>query len=300
MAFRNVVVNKTSALSLEQNNMKLIQDDVMLTIPIDDISTLTIDARSQISSSLLSALAENNVAVYICNDKHLPNTISLPFQSHNKQLKRIEEQLSMSKPLQKQLWQKVIISKISNQARVLRLLGKESECQKLCNMVKQVNSGDTLNIEAFAANVYFKALFGTNFSRDQDNNVNAFLNYGYAILRGLVARSLVMYGFLPSIGIWHHNQYNNFNLADDMMEPFRPMVDLFIMQNQETFFELDPKTKKLLWNIPAFDIIISDKKQTVNNAVEIMIQSLVSSIQNSDSMYISLPEIIKIQVHQYE
>ena len=300
MAFRNVVVSKTSALSLEQNNMKLVQEDMSLTIPICDISTLMIDARSQISSSLLVALAENDVAVYICNDKHLPTTISLPFQSHNKQFKRIEEQLSISKPLQKQLWQKIIVAKISNQAEVLGLIGYEVESKKLRNFAGQVNSGDTLNIEAIAANSYFRTLFGDKFSRDQENNINSFLNYGYSILRGLVARNLVIYGFLPSIGIWHHNQYNNFNLADDVIEPFRPIIDLFVVKNLEIFTVLDPKSKKLLWNIPALDTLISKKKQTLNNAIEILVQSLVSSIQNDSSEYLSLPQAIEIQIHQYE
>ena len=202
------------------------------TIPIEDIGVVVLDnKRITITSGVMEALLENNCAVITCNQKSMPVGLLLPLCGNATQNERFRSQIDASLPLRKQLWQQTIKQKILNQEYVLRdNTDKETNCMRVWS--NDVRSGDPDNLEARAAAYYWKNLFNDcpNFVRDRDGSPpNNLLNYGYAILRAIIARSLVGSGLLPTLGIHHHNRYNAYCLADDIMEPYRPYVDQLVL-----------------------------------------------------------------------
>lgn len=235
------------------------------TIPIEDIGIIILDNQQiTISHGLLASLLNNNSAVVTCDNKHLPTGLFLPLESHQEQSERFQTQVEASEPLKKQLWQQTISSKILNQAKVLAKRKKENDNMK--RWAKKVRSGDPDNFEGRAAAYYWKTLFPKEmeFIRDRYGQPpNQLLNYGYAILRATVARGLVASGLLPTLGIHHHNKYNAYCLADDIMEPYRPFVDDYVatfVEDGEDFTELTPSIKKQLLTIPAIDVYIEGER----------------------------------------
>jgi len=197
---------------------------------IEDIGLVILDHQQiTITQPVLAKLLANNCAVITCNDTHHPTGMLLNLDGHTLQSQRFQAQVEATIPLKKQLWQQTVTAKITNQANLLQL--RKTENKFLTNLSKNVLSGDSSNCEAQAANYYWKNLFPEflNFKRFREGDPpNNLLNYGYAILRALVARSLVGSGLLPTLGIFHRNQYNAYCLADDMMEPYRPYVDRIV------------------------------------------------------------------------
>jgi len=236
------------------------------TIPIEDIGILIIDhPQISVSHGLTNALISENAAILWCDDKHLPNGLVLPMTANHTYTEKLRFQLDASQPLKKQLWKQTVQAKINNQSRLLEKL--RIDVAPLQRLIKKVSSGDPENIEAQAAIFYWDKLFGSDsyFTRSRYGEPpNHLLNYGYAILRGIVARSLVGSGMLPAIGIFHRNKYNAFCLADDIMEPFRPYVDLlvydlYVRYGDELPEELTTELKQELLRIPVLDIIIEGK-----------------------------------------
>lgn len=234
------------------------------TIPIEDTGIIVLDHKQiTITHGLLSALIENNTAVITCTDNHMPNGMFLSLDSNTIQSEKFKDQISASEPLKKQLWQQTISAKILNQAKVLAKRKKPSDNMK--RWVKKVRSGDPDNLEGRAAAYYWKNLFPEEleFERDRYGQPpNNLLNYGYAILRAVIARSLSATGLIATLGIHHKNKYNAYCLADDIMEPYRPFVDDIVatfVEDGEDFEELTPSIKKQLLTIPAIDIKIDSK-----------------------------------------
>lgn len=230
-------------------------------IPIEDIGVLVLDSNQiVISHALISALMDNNSAVISCNDKHLPYGLMLPMFSHHAFTQKMHNQINSSLPLRKNLWKQTVIAKISNQAALLRKNGKNDN--KMQYYIRQVKSGDPENIEGRAAAYYWDNLFNHYFSfyrSIEGGYPNSFLNYGYAVLLAVIARSIVASGMIPSFGIHHRNKYNPWCLASDIMEPYRPFVDKVILNIMEEFpdkEELTPEIKRHILQIPAMDIVI--------------------------------------------
>lgn len=235
------------------------------TIPIEDIGIVLLDnPQITLTHGLLTALLENNAAFVTTDKKHLPSGLFLPLESNVLQSERFGNQINASVPLKKQLWQQTITAKIRNQAAVLKLSGKP--ISKMLYWAKKVRSGDPDNYEGRTAAYYWKNLFPfeDEFIRDREGDApNQLLNYGYAILRAIVARGLVASGLLPTFGIHHHNKYNAYCLADDIMEPYRPYVDFLvfrIIRNGEYFYEITPSIKQQLLQIPTLDVFIENKR----------------------------------------
>lgn len=235
------------------------------TVPIEDIGMILLDNRQiTLTQAVMAALMENNCAVVTCGEDHLPLGLMLPLYCNTVQNERFRRQIDASVPLNKQLWQQTIQAKIHNQASVL--LYTTGEIHK--NMTiweRQVKSGDTDNMEGRAAAYYWKTVFPANphFVRGQfDDTANRLLNYGYAVLRAVIARALVGSGLLPTLGIHHHNRYDPFCLADDLMEPYRPYVDRLVWDlltvDPET--ELNRATKMKLLSIPTLEVVINGKR----------------------------------------
>lgn len=234
------------------------------TVPIEDVGMIVLENQQiTITNGLLAKLTDLKVAVVTCNAQHLPDGILLPMHGHTEQTERIRYQLEASLPLKKNLWQQTVEAKIRNQAGLLGEKGIPN--QKLKHLAKNVSSGDTGNNEAQAAAYYWQHLFGLeDFNREQAGiPPNNLLNYGYAILRAVIARALVSSGMLPNVGIWHRNKYNAYCLADDIMEPYRPYVDLVvahIVETEDDYTQLTTGLKKELLSIPALDVKIDGQK----------------------------------------
>jgi CRISPR-associated protein Cas1 len=235
--------------------------DAVANIPIEDIGVVVIDHQQiTITQGLMAALLENNTAVIICNDTHHPTGLFMPLDVHNIQQERFKYQTEASVPLKKQLWQQTVVAKIRNQAKLLSRTGKEAD--RLATLLYRVRSGDPENIEGQASYYYWGRLFPESmcFTRKRDGDPpNNLLNYGYAILRAVTARSLIGSGLLPTLGIHHSNKYNAYCLADDIMEPYRPFVDevvLKIVSENEQISELTQEIKKILLGICAMDVSI--------------------------------------------
>ena len=248
--------------------------EAITTVPIEDIGVVVLDNKQiTITQGLVAALLQNTTALITCDDRRMPTGLFLPMQGNTVQNERFRSQLEASQPLRKQLWQQTVKAKIENQAAVLRLYTVKSVA-RMYTMADNVKSGDSDNFEAQAAVYYWKNVFTDipTFIRDQNGDPpNNLLNYGYAILRAVVARALVSSGLLPVYGIHHHNRYNPYCLADDIMEPYRPYVDmqvLHIMQQYEEIPENLPKEmKRDLLSIPVIDTMIGGKKRPLMIAV---------------------------------
>lgn len=235
------------------------------TVPIEDIGVLVLDNyQLTITQALLSALLENNAAVLCTDSKHMPAAMFLNMQGHTELSEHYKWQLEASVPLKKNLWQQTVRAKLQNQAKLLEIYNQKFE--DILIMANDVKSGDTGNNEAQAAAAYWKRLFDPElgFKRGRyEDAPNNLLNYGYATLRAVVARSLAASGLLCAFGIFHRNKYNPFCLADDIMEPYRPFVDQLvctIIDSDIDYSELTPSIKKELLQIPALDIIIDGEK----------------------------------------
>lgn len=266
------------------------------TIPIEDIGVVVLDNRRiTITSGVMEALLENNCAVITCNQKSMPVGLLLPLCGNTTQNERFRSQLEASLPLRKQLWQQTIKQKILNQERTLRInTDKETNCMRVWS--NDVRSGDPDNLEARAAAYYWKNLFTEypNFVRDREGiPPNNLLNYGYAILRAIIARALVGSGLLPTLGIHHHNRYNAYCLADDIMEPYRPYVDQLVLDIIHNYTEISDITREIkmqLLSIPILDVVINGKRSPLMIAVQQTTASLAKCFAG-ESKRISYPEM---------
>lgn len=266
-----------------------------VTQPVEDIGVVILDhPQISITSGALEALLENNCAVITCDKKRMPVGLLLPLYGNTTQNERFRRQIEASLPLRKQLWQQTIQVKIGNQASALASC-TQAETQCMRAWVKEVRSGDPDNLEARAAAYYWKNFFADidGFTRDPDGiPPNNLLNYGYAILRAVIARALVASGLLPTLGIHHHNRYNAYCLADDIMEPYRPFVDRLVFnicKDKGHDIELDRSTKVQLLSIPTLEVKIGGKRSPLMIAAAQTTASLYKCF-SGESRRISYPE----------
>jgi CRISP-associated protein Cas1 len=278
MIKRTIYIGKPSYLKLKQKQL-VVQDpetrEIKGTVPIEDIALLLLDHyQITISNQLLIQLQGNTVAVISCDEHHLPFGMMLPMYGHTQYSERIKHQLAVSEPLKKQLWKQTVIKKIENQKALLDLNKKVS--QPLVEYILNVKSGDTTNREGMAAQFYWKHLF-ENFSRQRFGDApNNLLNFGYAVLRSIVARALVSSGLLPVLGIFHRNKYNPYCLADDIMEPYRPFVDKLVYNYavNRNNYELTKEAKAHILTIATQDVFIDSVVRPLFIAVTTTTSSL--------------------------
>ncbi|MBR4621814.1 MAG: type II CRISPR-associated endonuclease Cas1 [Salinivirgaceae bacterium] len=249
------------------------KESTVRTVPIEDIGVVVLDNRQiTITQGAIEAMLENNCAIITCDGSHLPVGLILPLCGNTTQSERFREQIDASLPLKKQLWQQTVQCKIHNQAAVLKQV-RGAVVKNMLAWENDVRSGDADNLEGRAAAYYWKNMFSdvADFTRDRDGVApNNLLNYGYAILRAVVARSLVASGLLPTLGIHHHNKYNAYCLADDIMEPYRPYIDLLVTSITAKFGypeELTTELKRELLIIPVLDVVIGGQRSPLMTAV---------------------------------
>ncbi len=299
MEFKSVYIANPARLTVRREQLVIAQDSEV-TIPMEDITSLMVESRQvSITSATLQKLAEYEVTVYFCDEQHLPSALLLPLNSHCRQLKVLQAQIALTKPRQKQLWQQIVAAKISNQAKCLELLQNHNYLY-LRTLAKQVRPGDPANLEAMAAAFYFPNLFGVNFTRELPCLTNSALNYGYSIVRGAVARNLVTRGLEPCLGIFHHNQLNQFNLADDLMEPLRPLVDLFVASELKSEDEeLTPTIKKQLFNLTNYMLKQGAKRYRLISTIGKISDNFKRALTDKSEI-LELPELIPLESYKYE
>lgn len=285
MLKRTIIFQKAYSLSIKNKQLfcQNLENSEGKIVPIDDIGFLVIEnCQTKISIPTLSLLSKNNVAVIFCNEKHLPESMLVSFSGHHLQQQIVNEQLNGKEPLKKQLWKKIITSKITNQYLFTKKINCENK--ELFNFKSNVSSGDIHNIEGLAAKSYWKTLF-TSFRRERNGDFpNNLLDYGYIILRASVARAITGSGLLPVLGIHHHNQYNSFCLADDLMEPYRPYVDEIvysIVKEDPTSHELNQARKAELLNLLTCDVKIGKVVRPLSLALSQTTASLAKSYQEN-------------------
>lgn len=287
MSWRIIYIEQSDYLKLYLDNLKVIREDTEILIPLSDIHTIVVDnQQTVVTARLLNKLADYHILLIFCDEKHLPNIYSLSPHSHHQSSRVLSRQVNWSESTKASMWQRFIQIKIYNQASVLAHFKKDPAIiQSLYTLAEEVTVGDETNREGHAAKLYFKTLFGSDFIRERESldGINSGLNYGYIVLRSTIARSIVAHGLHPALGIGHYNQYNAFNLADDIIESFRPIIDLwiYILMNREDY--LDRKIKhRLVHLISTNKILIGNQKQTILNAIDILVQSFIKSMNEEN------------------
>lgn len=279
MLKRTIYIGNPAYLKLKDLQLQIIDPDtkeVKGSAPIEDLGFLVLDhPQITLSHPVILLLQQQNVAIISCDESHLPLGLMLPMSGHVEHSERLKHQINCSEPLRKQLWKQTVEAKIFQQKEVLRKLNIEHE--SLLRYMNEVKSGDSTNMEGIAAQYYWKQLFD-DFTRERKGDApNNFLNFGYAVLRSMVARALVSSGLHPTIGIFHRNKYNAYCLADDIMEPYRPYVDQLVvewMQKPEATHVLDKQAKAHLLQLATKDVYINGLQRPLMTALSITTSSL--------------------------
>ncbi len=299
MGWRVVYISNPAYLSLKNSNLLIDQKSLgeKVSIDLEDISVIMIESReSTLTTGLLSAIAKEKIALFICDEYHHPNGLFLPFSQHSRFSKIAHIQKEISQPLKNRLWQKIIQTKVLNQAKALQICDKEGH-EKLKNLSKKVQSNDKTYIESYAASEYFGYMFDELNRRDSMDGRNGALNYGYAIIRGAISRTLSAYGFVPAFGLQHCSELNAFNLSDDLIEPFRAFVDVEVMKmygdfnSKEIFLNKDQRIQLL--NLLTIFVNIDGEKLSILNTIEKMVQTLQKAYSENDYTLLKLPTFIE-------
>jgi CRISPR-associated protein Cas1 len=251
-------------------------------VHLSEVAAIILQTRQvNISAYLLSELSKQKIALIVTDEASNPIGEYLPLYGSHNCSKRILEQISWTEPSKKRVWQRIVKDKIMQQAQLLDRRGSEDEAKSLFDMVADVKSGDTTGREAAAARYYFSTLFGRDFNRDADIPLNAALNYGYAILLSMTNREIVSRGYLTQLGIWHHSEYNQFNFASDLMEPFRPVVDMIVLDFFDGFF--DQEIKRLLGNLANRNIEYKGGTYRMSSVLSLYVQDCLDALNKKES-----------------
>jgi CRISPR-associated protein Cas1 len=292
MPKRTVCIQNAALLAIKNDALAISQHgELRGLIPLEDIWVLIIEThQAQITTAALSKFSDAGIGVMFCGDDHMPNGLLLPLGAHSRHAEIVDDQLAISKPMQKRLWQRIVKAKISNQAAVLDLLGLDGSSVRA--MVKDVLSGDTSNRESVAASVYFKKALPEGSRRN--GPLTPALDYGYAVLRAGIGRTAVSGGWLVSRGIHHCNNLNAFNLVDDLIEPFRPIVDLLVIQ-RGLGGTLTPESKRELASVFEYLVSIPLGRAPVQVAIENELESLKAAVKSNDATLLELPVVIPLE-----
>lgn len=293
MLKQTLFFSKPSKLSLRLQQLVIEREnEPVVTRPIEDLSAVILENQQiSITLPLLNELARNNVATIICDEHFMPAIMLAPLEANATQQEAYKYQLNSSLPTMKRLWKEIVEAKIRNQEKMLRTVGKNSE--QLKPLYANVKSGDVENREGIAARLYWQELFGKDFIRDRFGiPPNNLLNYGYTILRAATARALMGAGLHPAFGLFHHNKYDPFPLADDMMEPYRPFVDSIVYKlYADGQTELNNATKSALIQVLYCDTWLNKQTHPLQVALTISSASLLK-VMKSDVAHLSLPDFL--------
>lgn len=299
MGWRSVMISRPAKLRREHFSLAIEQEQ-MAYVPFEDIAVIVLNHQEiNLTHPVLSACAEYGIGLYATGHNHQPSGVFLPFLQHSRTTRLMRKQLDIAKPLVKQAWAAVVRRKIENQAKCLQLASRKG-IDRLISYANRVRSGDVDNLEGQAAAFYFAQLFGQGFYRAEESWANAALDYGYAVFRGAIARGLVAHGLHPPIGLFHASEQNAFNLADDLIEPFRPIVDFHVYKYLPSAEDaLSPEDKAGLVALLNVDVAMPQGKMSALSAVEYAVESLARLYEQGDNN-LDLPGLIGLRAHVLE
>lgn len=279
--WRTIVITDRCKLDLRYNNMNIRKNDTLKQVNIGEIGVLIIESTSvSITSALLSELMKNKIKVIFCDETHSPESELIPYYGGYDSSERIKSQVSWTDEIKQSLWTIIVFEKIKKQMNLLKYFNLK-EYKLLEEYMYQIENFDATNREGHSAKVYFNALFGTNFNRDdKENPINMALNYGYSILLSLFNREVVSNGYITNIGIFHKNKFNPFNLSCDLMEPFRPLVDKLVVEMNVNNFGTEEKRE--LQKLLSTQLFIKNKEYYLQDVIRIYTKSLLDSLDERD------------------
>ena len=283
MSWRVVVITKRAKLDLQLGKM-VVRSDETVKIVLSEISTILIESTAvSITTSLIAELAKRKIKVIFCDEKRNPSCELVNYYGSHDTSNKARRQIAWKQRTKEAVWTEIVTEKIRKQKELLEALGKE-ESELLASYIREIAWNDGTNREGHAAKVYFNTLFGLDFTRTEDNFINAALNYGYSIILSAFTREVVANGYITQLGLFHDNMFNQFNLASDLMEPFRILVDREVTEMNLIQFEHEEKIQ--LVNILNQEVQIDGKIQYVNNAIKIYCKSVFDALEEDDSSLI--------------
>lgn len=305
MVWRSVVINRPARLRREHFAL-VVEQEQSARVPFEDIAVIVLNHREiTLTHPVLSACADYGIGLYSTGENHQPNGVFVPFLPHSRATRMQRLQLDLDRPTAKRAWARIVQTKIGNQARCMELLAVAG-ADRLASYARRVRSGDVGNMEAQASAFYFPQVFGRSFHRSQNIWTNAALDYGYAVMRGACARALVAHGMLPSVGLFHSSEQNAFNLADDLIEPYRPVVDLHVAQQRRPIETADdqaplqPADKAALVGLLNVDVAMPRGQMSVLASIEQAAESLARLFDGGSEQVLELPRLIGLRQHVHE
>lgn len=303
MGFRQVYIKTANELRLKNNNLLIIKKDENIELPLEDISTIFLeDPYTIITSMLLTELSEYSISMIICNKTFMPSTHILPYNKHYLQSKNISLQINATTIFNNNLWKQIIYKKIENQLKVVQFTScEEITILKLNSYLKTIKVADKDNREAIAAKIFFTSLYGEEFIRFGTSSITSALNYGYSILHGAIVRNLTSIGLNTCFGIWHDSNLNAYNLASDLIEPFRPIIDYYVYWNKDSIYNpLDKNIRLDLINILNNYMLFEGKECTIEYCINKCCSSYLNALQHNDFTLLKLPTIISQNLIRHE
>ncbi len=296
MGFRQIYITEATKLSSSDKQLNIHRKDKpILSFPIEDLDVVFLeDPNAVVSTRLLTDLSKAGVALLVCGPDYLPASISIPFNGYYKQSEMLDLQIKFLPSKKNKMWETIIKSKISNQMAVLsKTTNQDNVYLLLKDYYSQVKCGDERNMEGLAAKAYFKALFGPSFVRFGDTPITSALNYGYSIFTGLLIRTCAFSGLNGNLGIWHNNMQNANNLACDLVEPFRPIVDCYVFNHLgQLAYPLSKETRRDLINLVNEYVMVENKKYQVSYAMSMLVNDFVEYLKTRDIGCVHMPSFI--------
>lgn len=296
--WRSIIIYNKEKIKIKDGILNIESENNIAHFPLEDINCIVIDnLQTIITTYALKELSAYNILVILCNESHLPSSITLPLSNNYHLYKVFKMQSSLTNKSKNILWDIITTAKIINQSIVLALCDcNENTVNRMIELSKEVYDGDAGNREGIAAKMFFRSLYGANFIRTNDTAINSALDYGYAIMRSIVARNLAASGFQLMLGLHHISETNAYNLADDLMEPLRPIVDLYVNNNID--YIVNPLTRDVrsdLVNLINKDVIYDGKIVKIRYAVEMMVKSLYTALDSHEYNKFKVPMICKTE-----
>lgn len=288
MSWRTIVISTSAKLDYSMGYM-VVRRDTVTKVHINEIHTVIIETTAvSITAALLSESTKHKVKVVFCDEKRHPSSELIPYYGSHDTSNKVRNQIAWSQDIKTAVWTEIVSEKIRNQMRVLEDFGKPEQ-EMLREYINNIEFGDTTNREGHAAKVYFNALFGKEFSRSTECNINSALNYGYSIILSSFTREIVANGYITQLGLFHDNMFNQFNLASDLMEPFRTLVDRKVLTLSNDKFESEEKME--LVNLLNSEVSINGRNEYVVNAIKIYTRSIFDALQENDVSLIRFYEL---------
>lgn len=288
MSWRIIVISKRAKLDLQLGTL-VVRSDEITKIVLSEISMIIIESTAvSLTTSLIAELSKRKIKVVFCDEKRNPSCELISYYGSHDTSNKIRKQIAWKENTKEAIWTEIVTEKIRKQKELLNLIGRQ-ESEQLAAYINEIQLGDKTNREGHAAKVYFNAIFGMDFTRTEDNYINAALNYGYSIILSAFTREITANGYITQLGIFHDNMFNQFNLASDLMEPFRVLVDKEVLNMKLGKFEHDEKMQ--LVNVLNQEVQIDGKIQYVNNAVKIYCKSIFDALNEDDCSLIRFYKI---------